>query len=280
MALIIITDSSADYEPEELSAQNISLVPLSVTFGEESFLDGVNLTKDDFYRKLKMGGFPTTSQPPPGAFLPIFNKAKQNGDDVLAILISSSLSGTVQSALLAKEICEYDKITVIDSLTTVTGLRLLVNIAVKMRDENIPLAAIAQKIEELTAKIRIFASVNTLDYLHKGGRLTKTQATVGNMLKLKPLIAVNKKGEVVLWAKCLGLNKAINRLIKALEDYPPDFNYPILLPFASDNANCLKLAKAAKELYPPIDASNAVNIGPTIGAHVGPNAFGITYIQA
>lgn len=280
MKIHILTDSSADFEQEELIQKDIICVPLTITFGNESFLDGAELAKDDFYtRLLKRETFPTTAQPSPEAFLEHFKKAKENGDAVICILLSSGLSGTVQSATIAKGMIDYDQIYVIDSLTATTAIRLLVDIACGLREEGRDAASLAQEITALVARAKIIAMIDTLEYLHRGGRLTKTQAKMGSLVNLKPIITLNSQGKIDVIDKCLGFSRAIKSIQKLFEKHPYDERYPVYLPFAHDKTNGLKLVSEAEKKWPVVDAKHLYNIGPTIGTHTGAGAFGFAYIE-
>ena len=136
MAVRILIDSASDFDIKEATARDLLFVPLSINFGDTSYADGVTIEKNQFYEMLLHGDiYPKTAQPAPDLFLEHFNAAKESGDELVALVISSGLSGTLQSALIAKDLCDYDGIHVVDSLNCVTGLRLLVDVAVKMRDE-------------------------------------------------------------------------------------------------------------------------------------------------
>jgi DegV family protein with EDD domain len=277
MAIKILTDSSADYEKHELLEKKVLMVPLTVNFEHESFSDGVDISKEEFYIKLENGEYPSSAQPSPEAFLGHFSAAKEAGDELVAILLSSGLSGTVQSAVMAKDMVEYDGIHIIDSLTVVSGLRMLVDIACEMRSNGSTAADIAQMAEELKSRVRIIAIVDTLEYLHKGGRLTKAQAMIGEMANLKILIYIDEEGKVHLLDKCIGRERAVRKLLGYFAADERDPNYPIYFPYSRNAENCKKLFGTVKGRYPDTQEL-FYNLGPTIGTHIGENAFGLTYI--
>lgn len=280
MATIILTDSSADYEQHELQRKNVGCVPLTIAFGDEAFLDGVELSKDEFYtRLLSRTMFPTTSQPSPEAFLPYFKQAKQNGDEVVAILLSGGLSGTVQSATIARQMTKYNGIHIVDSLSTVAGLRLLVDAAVDMRNAGLPAQKIADTIEALKHRITIFAVVDTLEYLHRGGRLTKAQARLGQMISVKPIISLNDEGKLFVLDKALGFAAACKTILKYFADTPLNREWPVLLAYSHNDANVRKMQDMLKTSQPDITVRQVCDIGPVIGTHLGDNAFGIIYIR-
>lgn len=282
MAIKLLTDSAADLDQAELAAKDILCVPLSVTFENETFLDGVELDKDTFYQKLlsSRNSFPKTSQPSPEAFLSHFEAAKAAGDQVVAILISSALSGTYQSAKIAQQMADYDGIYIIDSRTAVTAQRQLLDIAADLREKGHSAEAIAAAVTSLKDRSKLFAVVDTLEYLHRGGRLTKSQAMLGGLANLKPLITLDQEGKIDVCDKCLGKNKAYAKLLKALEKTPFDPAYPLYFVYSYDDGNVRKLMDQVRAAYPSAKLEACYNIGPTIGAHAGDNAFGLSYLAA
>ena len=274
----IVIDSSSDYQLQEATAQNMEFVSISVTVGEQSYMDGVNLDRDEFYKNLaESTEFPKTAQPSPQAFLDIFQHAKECGDDVICILLSSGLSGTCQSAHLAKNMAEYDNIYIVDSLSATIGIKILVEYADKLRNENVSAAEIAAKLEDVKARIRIFAGVDTLEFLCRGGRVSHASAAIGELANIKPIINVNDEGKVVVLGKCLGKNKALRFIMDKMEEAPADGNFPIytVYTYGTENTEKLedKLTKAGTAF------TSRQQIGATIGAHVGPGAFGVIYIE-
>lgn len=279
MATILMTDSSADFELTELAEKNILCVPLAVNFGEESFLDGVELSKSAFYEKLlAREQFPFTSQPAPEAFLQHFLAAKERGDSVVAVLLSGGLSGTMQSATIAKEMAAYEEIYIVDSRLAVTGLRLLLDTAAKLRAQNVSAVEIAAQMEALKKRITIVAVVDTLEYLHRGGRLTKTQARIGEMVNLKPILSLNPEGKIFVMDKALGASRARKTLLKHAAGLGADPAYPVLLAYTHDPDNALKLGELAKAHFPTLQET-PYDIGPTIGTHLGDKAYAITLVR-
>lgn len=278
--LRIITDSCSDFENHELKKLNITAIPLCVIFGSEEYKENVNLSKDEFYEKLQTNpNHPTTSQPTPDDFCKVFEKFKQQGDEVLGIFISSKLSGTYQCANLAKQMSEYDNCYIVDSLSATIGERVLVEYAVKLRDEGLSAKEIFQKLEDIKEKLHIYASLETLEYLKRGGRISASAAAIGTLANLKPIIHVGKEGVVETAAKAIGLKKAASTVIKYFEDTSCNMEFPIYLIYSniSDNALILREALAKKGYI--IDDKNICNIGAAIGTHVGPGAFGIVFME-
>lgn len=282
MAIRILTDSSAEFSQEELKQTNIWCVPITVIFGERAFLDGEELSKEVFYnRLLEQKDFPKTSQPSPEQFLRYFEEAKAAGDSVIAILLSSALSGTVQSAYLAREMCDYDKIYIVDSFSATGGIRILVEEAIRLRDQGNSAQAIVKTIESLRHRICIFAGLDTLEYLYKGGRLSRAQAIAGSLAKVKPIITVTQEGLVAVCGKAIGRKKAVSFLVQKTAEHPIDFEYPVYYVYSYDAQNCRLLQKKteSESIWPNLSANQILNIGPTIGTHIGTGAFGIIYIK-
>jgi len=282
MAIRILTDSAADYEPHELAEKGILMVPIGIAFGDDSFQDGYNLSKEEFYRRLlTKEHFPKTAQPSPNEFLTHFEAAKEAGDQLVAILLSSGLSGTYHSACLAQEICEYDGIYVIDSLSAVTGMRMMVDTALLRVAEGKSAEEIQDEVLDMRSRMVIFAGMDTLEYLRMGGRISKTQASLAGALNVKPVISVNPVGGTLdVPNKALGLKRAIGVLLDYMKKIPRDPAYPVYFPYSLDPKNVISFIAKAKELYPEIDETQYYNLGPTVGSHIGDNAFGFTFVRA
>lgn len=280
MAIKIITDSTADYEINELQEKDIICVPMSITFRDQTFLDGIQLHKDEFFKQLMTHDIlPTTSQPSPESFLKYFKEAKKNKDTVIVVLISSALSGTVQSAHIAKEMAEYDNIHIIDSLTVTIGIKFLVDTAVTMREAGESANTIVATLEALKSKIRIYAAIDTLEYLCKGGRLSKTQAGLGTLAHLKPVITINSEGAISIISKSIGLAKARSQILKLLQQTELDTQYPLHLIYAYDRRNCDKFKEKLEQTDMAINTHYIYGIGPTIGTHIGAGAFGVVFVE-
>ena len=274
----LIVDSSADYTKKELEDREIELIPLTISLGEENYLDGVNLTRNELYNWLTSGdNFPKTSQPSPQAFAEIFEDAKENGDEVICILLSSALSGTCQSAMIARDMVGYEKIHIVDSLSATHAIRILADYANRMRRNGSQARQIVTALEELKSKIKILAAVDTLEYLHRGGRLSKTAATVGTLVNLKPVITVTTEGTVSVVTKCMGKNKTLSYLINSFKELAVDTAFPIysLYTYGEDNTIALEARLAENN----ITITDRLQVGATIGCHIGPGASGIVFVE-
>lgn len=274
----ILVDSSSDIGKEELVVNNMTMVPLSITFDKDTYLDRFTITNDEFYKKLTtLDIFPKTSQPSPNAYVEAFEEAKKAGDELICILLSSAISGTYQSAVLAKNIVDYDKIYLIDSLSATYGIQILVKKALEMIKEGKTSKEIISVLEELKKKVKILLSVDTLDYLYKGGRVDKTSAVIGNIAKIKPIITLSAEGKVEVISKTIGKAKAMNVMISMAKDMGIEETYPLATIFTTGHKNCEKLE--TKLLENEITITERVQIGPTIGTHVGVEAFGFIFVS-
>lgn len=273
----ILVDSASDYQAEELKEKNIDLIPLKVTIGDTTYLDGVNLNRDGFYRLLKeTGAFPKTSQPSPQEFLDIFETVKADGDEIICILLSSELSGTYQSAVLAKSMADYEGIYLVDSLTATYNIKVLTDYACKLRSEGASAAHITEKLEALKSRVKVVAALDTLEYLSRGGRISKTAAAIGDMANIKPIITVTADGKVGILGKCLGKNKAICAIKKQLTEQEIDDSFPLYTLYSFGTDNCEKFEE--KLALEGRSFCRRLQIGPTIGSHIGPEAFGIIFV--
>lgn len=273
----ILVDSAADFSAEEAKARNMELVPINITFNDKNYLDGIDITKDEFYELLTSSEtFPMTAQPSPQDFLDVFEDVKEKGDQLVYISLSSALSGTFQSATLAKSMVEYDEIYLVDSLSATRAIRLMAEYACKLREEGKDAATIAEEIENFRSRVVILAAVDTLEYLQKGGRLSKAAAAVGELANLKPIVTVTKEGTMAVPAKALGRNKALSTLVKLVTEKEIDTTFPIYSVFAVGEENTEKLEqKLGKE---GVRVTKRLQIGSTIGCHVGPGAFGVIFV--
>ena len=271
-----LLDTSSDFTVEEVKAKGMDLVPLHITLGEADYKDAYDLTKDAFYELLTTNEeFPKTSQPTPQDFVDAFEDAKEKGDELICILLSSRLSGTFQSATLAKSIVEYDNIHLVDSLGATHMIRIMVEYAQDLAAEGKGAKEIVEALEEMKSKIKVLAVVDTLEYLCKGGRVSKTTAAIGEAAKVKPMITV-ANGEVAVIGKSLGKNKAIGNLLKALGECEVDERFPIYSVSTLGTENCEVFEKRLTDAG--YSFRERLQIGATIGTHVGPGVFGMIFV--
>ena len=279
MGTKIITDSTSDISIKEAAQMNITLVPLKVIFGDKEYKEGVEITIEGFYEKLvKAERLPTTSQPSPDDFLKYFEEGKAAGDSIIVLVIAAKLSGTYQSAMIAKEMADYDDIHIIDSDSTTCALRILVEQAVKLRDEGLKAEDIVTSLMDLKDRIVLYAMVDTLEFLHKGGRLSKSSAILGTLLKFKPLITV-KEGVVGVVGKERGVNKAIGRLSDIIDEQGGyDSSYPVYLGYTAQDEQCKLLKDKLKEKY-GLKNMTMYPVGCVVGTHAGPGDCMVTYVK-
>lgn len=275
----IITDSAAEFEPSKLREKDIICVPMQISFGDKEYKENENLTKAQFYELLESSEMlPKTSQPTPYDFETVIRDFRDNGDECVIITISSALSGTYQNAFIVKDTMEYGGCYIVDSLTATGGERLLVEEAARLRDSGKSAREIAELLEQLKGRVTLHAYVDTLEYLHKGGRLSKTAYTVASFANIKPLIYLSDEGKVEVSSKVLSLKSGINQICKKLEKEKPDKNYPMYIIYSNNRKNCDLLTEAVTACGFEIAEENIISIGATIGTHIGPNACGVVYV--
>ncbi len=276
METVIITDSSSDISQEEGLNEQIKLIPLAINFGEEQYREGVDITNEEFYKKLTTGKvLSKTSQPSTGEFLDIFEAVKRENKAAVVILISSKLSGSYENAKIAKEMCGYEHIYIVDSLTTIAALKLLVKEACKKREE-MAAKELAAHLDALKTRIRILGIVDTLEYLYKGGRLKKGSAIIGGLLNIKPVITV-EEGLVVVMHKPKGFKSAVKYVANYFDEYPVDEDYPVYYQYSmiKDKGEILKAACTQKG----IRDGEMSSIGAAVGTHIGPGASAVIYVM-
>lgn len=274
----ILVDSSSDLTKEEAEEKGYLFVPIGISLEGKEYEDGVDLTKDEFYDLLVNGEtFPKTSQPSPQVFLDLFEQAKKDGDEIVAILLSSALSGTYQSAVLARQMADYEGIHLIDSLTATGVIRVLADYAKGLADQGRSAAEVAALTEVFRSRVHVIAMMDTLEFLQKGGRIGKAAAMLGELAHLKPLITLTEEGGVGVIGKTIGKNKAMSAMLKWLDERRLDEEFPRYSVFTSGTENCgqfeEKLAKHG------ITTVGRLQLGAAIGTHIGPGAFGIVYVE-
>lgn len=273
--LRIIIDSSANIFQSEAEELGIKILPLGISFEDEHYLDDVNISIDEFYNKLTTTKiFPKTCLLSMEVLENEFEDAKKAGDDVLLMVISSKLSGTYNCARLVKEQGNYENVYIYDTLGATGKNRILVDVAIKNRDKNPE--ELIKILDEVRKNTRVFASLDTLEYLARGGRLSKASATIGNMLSLKPILSVEPDGTLDVKTKVIGLNKAI-ATVKTLVEKEGGINteYPVYFLYSMTQANGEKI----KAQYSSLENAKLINLCSVIGAHIGPGVAGICFVK-
>ena len=276
----IITDSAADFEPHEIESLNISCIPIAVTLGQAQYEENVNLTKDQFFQLLAATGeSPKTAQPAPSYLMDLFALAKQAGEEAVYISLSSGISGTYQTAVMTKEDADYDGCHVLDSLNATGGERLIVEYACRLRDEGKTAAEIVEVVSSIRDKIVLYACIDTLEYLYRGGRISQTVYKLGTMAQVKPIIRVTEEGTIEVPAKALGMRKGMDMLCKRMEQQKPSREHNFYVMYTADRTIGETLAKKIRDMGIDVPEDHIIQVGPSIGSHIGPNACGIVYVE-
>lgn len=272
----IIVDSTADLMPEFKS--RVHTVPLTVNFGTEEFIDGVTIDHKTFYEKLiESDVLPTTSQATPDAFAKEFEKAKEAGESAVVITLASEFSGTYQSAMIAA--ADYENIYIVDSTSAAMGSGILVELAFRLLDEGKSAGEIAATLEEEKKKIVVVALVDTLEYLKKGGRISKTVAFAGGVLNIKPVLSV-VGGQINMLGKARGSKMGNNLLVQEIEKAGGiDFRKPVLLGYSGiSDALLLKYIEDSRHIWEGnLDKVRYTTVGSVIGTHAGPGAVVVAF---
>jgi DegV family protein with EDD domain len=281
MAVQFIIDSASDIQPEEAKALNLIHLPLTVQFGDREYADSVDLTHREFYEKLiESDTLPTTSQISPAVFQDAYERVTGKGDTALVITLSSKLSGTYQSAVIAAQ--EYEsKVFVVDSENVTIGERLLILRAVALRDEGLPAADIARQLDEEKKSIRLMALLDTLEYLKKGGRVSSAVAFAGGLLAIKPVVAV-ENGQVAMAGKARGSKQGNNLLRQLIAKCGGiDFERPFALAYSGLSDELLKkyISDSADLWEGNAQDLPISSVGCTIGTHVGPGAVAVAFFE-
>lgn len=274
----IIVDSTADLMPE--FKNRVHTVPLTVHFGEKEYIDGVTIDHKTFYEKLiESDVLPTTSQATPDAFIQEFDKAREAGDAAVVITLASQFSGTYQSAMIAA--ADYDNIYVVDSASAAMGSGILVELAFRLLDDGKCAEEIAAALEEEKKKIVVVALVDTLEYLKKGGRVSKTVAFAGSVLNIKPVLSVIG-GEIKMLGKARGSKMGNNLLVQEIDKAGGiDFSKPVLLGYSGiSDALLLKYIEDSRHIWEGnLDKVRYTTVGSVIGTHAGPGAVVVAFFK-
>lgn len=279
MAVRIITDSGFDVP--DASDARLTVLPLSITFGDTTYADGVDLTNDRFFELLiESDELPKTSQATPYAYAQIFERVRAAGDEAVVITLSSGLSGTYQSAVTAA--ADYPEVHVVDSKNVTIGQGILVQYALRLADEGRGAAEIASMVESARERLVLLALLDTLEYLRRGGRIPKSVGAIGELLSIKPVVGV-RDGEVVMLGKARGSKNGRNLLHQEVEKNGIDFAMPVLIGYSGLSDKLLRKYlednrviwedKVAEEDLP------ITSVGATVGTHVGPNAIALAFFH-
>lgn len=274
----IVTDSTADLGT--LAAENnVTAVPLSVRFGSDQYLDGVDLTPEEFYRRLERDSRPpTTAQPPPAAFAAVYKSLLDGGaDGIVSVHLSAALSGTYNSAVIAANEVDEASITVIDTRSVSLGLGLLVLQAARSARGGASRSAISEQVRADSLRLRLYATVPTLTYMARGGRIGQLRGLLGNVLKIVPIITL-QDGEVAEYGKVRTFARAVDRLVQiAISQIPSKgtARFAVLHAVAPDVAASIE--QRIKDAVEPALLIVA-SVGPTVGTHAGPGVVGVVFL--
>ena len=270
MAVKIVTDSTSDMPPELATELGVTVVPLTVFFGDEAFKDGIEITREEFWQRLTSGGvFPRTSQPSPGDFLEVYKAITGAGDDVVSIHVSDKLSGTLNSARSAVAELPDSRIVLVDTQQASVGITLIARAAAVAANAGATVEEVARVAEDAVSKVELFFVLDTLEYLHKGGRIGKAAAVFGGLLSIKPVLKL-VDGEIHPHEKVRTRAKALLRMKEIVEEGAP-YEDIAFIHEASEE----EVASFAEFLRPLSKAPLlSGRIGSVIGAYTGPGVLG------
>lgn len=279
MNVRIVVDSTADVT-DEIRAK-LSVVPLTVHFGEQEYVDGITINHKQFYEMLvETDVLPTTSQPSPDAFAQVFRQAQEAGEQVVALTVSSKLSGTCQSAMIAA--ADFpDSVWVVDTKTVAIGCGILAELAVRLKEEGLSASEIVARLEEERENIRVIALLDTLEYLKKGGRISKTIAFAGGLLSIKPVVTI-QDGEIHILGKARGSKQGNNLLVTEIQKAGGvDFSKPLMLGYTGlSDALLEKYVLDSGALWDGHgDCIRSTPISSVIGTHAGPGAIAVAFFK-
>ena len=282
MSVKIIVDSASDITVGYAEANNIGFAPLKTSLAGTEYRDGIDIKPDVFYDKLAANKeLAHTSQVNPGEFADLFEKEIEGGNDLVVITISSGLSGTYQSACIAA--AEYpDRVFVVDSLSTTAGEHVLIERAIALRDAGKTASEIFSELDALRKKTRLFVRVDTLEYLKRGGRISKTSAVVGGFLGIRPILTLNAEGKLETVGKPRGTiasHKMMNDRIEACGGI--DFSMPVVITYAGDLADGTVQNYLADSTHIYGNNTDKIKIGQlgcVIGTHTGPGAIVVSFV--
>ena len=279
MNVNLIIDSTTDLNPQ--LREQFTVVPLTVHFGDQEYIDGVTISHRQFYEKLvESDMLPSTSQATPAAFADVFEEVARRGETAVVLTLASQLSGTYQSAMIAAS--DYPgRIFVVDGTSVAIGTGILAELALRLREQGLTAEEIAGRLEEEKEKIHVVALLDTLEYLKRGGRISATVAFAGGLLSIKPVIAV-KDGVIQMLGKARGSRQGNNLLVQQIEKAGGvDFDKPVLLGFSGlSDALLTKYIEDSRDLWENgTESLVTTSIGSVVGTHAGPGAIAVAFFR-
>lgn len=277
--MVIVTDTASDILESEARELDVRLAAFDISFGEEHCSRNTPQDLARFYNLLTTSEvFPKTSQPSPESYLEYIHEGQERGEDVLIIALTSTISGSVESARLAAKLSGYDRVAVVDSRQAIVSERMVVEYACHLRNEGKTLEETVAAIKGFSERIQISGILDTLTYLQKGGRIPASLARIGNLLKIKPLVAV-EDGVLMSPTAARGTNAAKKAIWKRLDPEHLDASWPIYFVYADRRDLAEKFAAETVEKF-GLDPQNTriCQISGTVGAHLGPGCFGYAFL--
>ncbi|MGI6357559.1 MAG: DegV family protein [Bacillota bacterium] len=279
--IALVTDSTCDLPQEFRQAHDIHVVPLSVIFGDENLLDGVTVTPEQFFQRLRTSAVhPSTSQPAPGDFANVYRQLLEQYDQIISIHLSSALSGTYQAAQVAKDMFPDADISLVDTRSASVGLGWVVLLASKAIAAGKSVAEVVDICQQAAEQQHILLTVETLDWLERNGRIGKASALLGNLLNVRPILQI-EDGVVGVYEKARGkMEKVLNRMVAAMPGLVPN-DRPVYLGVvhAERPELAAKLAELVAEQY-QVKEQMVTTVGPVIGVHTGPGTLGFVVVPA
>lgn len=277
MAVRIVTDSTCDLPPGDVERYGITVVPLTVFFGEEAFLDGVEISGSDFYaRMVASKTLPRTSQPSVELFQDAYHSLAGDGVEIVSIHVSSKLSGTLNAASIAREVVKHDvHVDLIDSYNVSLGLGLIVLEAARAAQAGATLAEVVATARRAMDRVSVHVAVDTLEYLQKGGRIGRARSLLGSVLSIKPIVCVDD-GEVAPFERVRTRAKAIERMFELASGMPRAKE--MFIGCGGDDTEGRALLERLRPLLPHTELKVG-HLGPVVGVYTGPNALGIAALE-
>jgi DegV family protein with EDD domain len=271
-SVAVVTDSTADLPPELAASRSITVVPLTLNFDGQSLLDGVDITPEDFYRRLPGATtHPTTSQPSPGRFAEAYSALLADHDNVISIHISEKLSGTYASALQAAEITDPKRVRVVDSQLASMSLGLIALTASAMASNGADVEAIESKVLNMRPHVQTYFSVATLEFLRRGGRIGRAGALLGSVLQVKPVLCI-RDGQVTPLERVRTFERALNRIVELTREVDRGHGVCVIVGHADAQSDAERIGR---ELEPIAETLMIQPLGPVVGAHAGPGVVGV-----
>jgi len=277
--IAIVTDTSCDLPSEFVIRHNIQMVPIQVSFGTENFIDKITITPNEFYRMLEESqDYPTTSQPTPGEFKQTYQELWGHYDKVVSIHLSGALSGTLQAAVTAANTISDHRLKVINGCNASVGLGLIVAEAARAVEEGCDFDEVVERAQWASENVRFFVTFQTVKYLMRGGRLSRSRGLLARMLNLKPILTLDRNGQVQTLSKTVGGTSALKKVMQLVKEQAIGKKK---LRFAVGHANAPDKANwFVKQIRREFETQNVmvVNVSPALGAHAGPGAAGVAFL--